>query len=58
MSYFTTGLKATRWNKPALAMTYAFFSITTKKVLTSFDYHDKEGYFVRVITNKLILIPV
>lgn len=38
-------------------MTHALFSITTKEVLNSFDYDDKEGYFVRKITNKLILIP-
>lgn len=50
-------LKATRWNKCALAMTHALFSVTTK-VLNSFDYDDKEGYFVRKIMNKLILISV
>lgn len=32
-------------------------SVTTK-ALNSFDYDDKEGYFVRKIMNKLILISV
>lgn len=42
MSYLTIGLKATRWNKLALAMTHALFSITITEVLNSFDYDDKE----------------
>jgi len=51
-------LKATSWNKSALAVTRAMFSVTTTKVLSDFDYDNKEGYFVRKIANKRILIPV
>lgn len=35
---------------------HTLFSIATKEALHSFGYDDKKGYFVRKITNKLILI--
>lgn len=53
----TRGLKATSQNEFALAMTrHALFSTATKEALYSLGYDDKKGYFVRKITNKLILI--
>lgn len=51
-------LESHKQNEFVLAMTHhALFYTATKEALYSFGYDDKKGYFVRKITNKLILIP-